>query len=174
MKLDIACGNAKPEGWTGIDICGLPGVDIVHDLRSIPWPIESESVCQARCSHYFEHVRRMHRPLFMGELWRVLEMGASVTMQTPLGLHRQFQDFTHEWPVFIESYHYFNLDWLRKNNIGHYIDMYGIRCNFRIVDALCGVETAFEAGTEEQKQFVARNYVCGGSDLIVTLEKLPL
>lgn len=174
MKLDIACGQRKQDGWTGVDICDLPGVDIVHDLTVAPWPIADDAADEVRCSHYFEHVPRLDRPRFMSEAWRVLKMGAAITLQTPLGLHRQFQDFSHTWPVFPESYFYFSREWLRANRIDHYISMYGIDCNFRVLETLVSATPDFENGTEEQRSFAAQNYVRGGSDLIVTLEKLPL
>lgn len=56
MKLDIACGANKKEGFTGIDIADVPSVDIVHDLNVYPWPIEDESVEEIWCSHYIEHI----------------------------------------------------------------------------------------------------------------------
>jgi predicted SAM-dependent methyltransferase len=174
LKLDIACGQAKMDGHIGIDIADLPGVDIRHDLCSCPWPIEAGSVSAARCSHFFEHVPRFTRPSFMSEVWRILAPHARVVFQTPLGLHRQFQDFSHCWPVFPESYLYFNRDWLNRNGLSHYVELYGINCNFRVLDAIVGATDDFNGGTHEQRSFAAQNYVRGGSDLIVTLEKLPL
>ncbi|UCH07499.1 MAG: hypothetical protein JSV55_00415, partial [Deltaproteobacteria bacterium] len=38
-NLDIGCGPAKADGFIGLDIRDLPGVDLVHDLNEIPWPI---------------------------------------------------------------------------------------------------------------------------------------
>ena len=174
MKLDIACGYAKEDGFKGIDICDLPGVDFVHDLSVHPWPIESGAVTEARCCHYFEHVARLERPRFMSEVWRVLADGARVTFQTPLGLHRQFQDFTHDWPVFPESYLYFDRSWLNRKGLGHYVGLYGIDCNFRTVDSLVGVSPEFECDDQAATSFAAQNYVRGGADLLVVLEKLPL
>ena len=56
MRLDIGCGHRKDEGWIGIDIQHLPGVDIVHDLNLHPWPVESESVEAAKAWHIVEHI----------------------------------------------------------------------------------------------------------------------
>jgi hypothetical protein len=57
VKLDIACGQAKKEGFIGVDIARLPGVDIVHDLEQFPWPFDDNSIEEARCSHYVEHTK---------------------------------------------------------------------------------------------------------------------
>jgi len=56
-KIDLACGNYKPEGYVGIDITTKDTVaDYAVDLQQYPWPIESDSVTEVRCSHYIEHI----------------------------------------------------------------------------------------------------------------------
>lgn len=62
MKLDIGCGASKPEGWTGIDVAKVPGVDIVHDLFQFKWPIPDDSVDEARCIHFVEHIPHREAP----------------------------------------------------------------------------------------------------------------
>ena len=39
--LDIGCGQSKTAGAVGIDILPGAGVDIVHDLNKLPWPLEA-------------------------------------------------------------------------------------------------------------------------------------
>jgi len=56
LKLDLACGNHKREGYIGIDIAETGEVDHVLDLEVFPWPIESESAEEINCSHYIEHI----------------------------------------------------------------------------------------------------------------------
>lgn len=56
LKLDLACGDNKREGFKGIDVAKTSSVDYVVDLQSFPWPIESESVEEINCSHYIEHI----------------------------------------------------------------------------------------------------------------------
>ena len=109
MKLDIACGHHKDLGWTGIDIQNVPGVDIVHDLNIHPWPVESDSVEQAKAWHIVEHIqpaavteKGTRKPFieFMDELWRVLKPGARVDIETPYGSSEGFlHDPTHCNPV---------------------------------------------------------------------------
>lgn len=56
-KIDLACGQSKKEGFFGIDVADVPGVDLVHDLTIYPWPIEDNSVDEIHCSHYIEHIK---------------------------------------------------------------------------------------------------------------------
>lgn len=131
IKLDIACGNDKPDGWIGLDLAPLPGVDLVHDVLSFPWPVESGSVGEARCKHFLEHVPAGLRVAFFNELHRVLAPGAGCTFITPLDAWRAAQDFSHEWPPIVPaSYLYYNREWRERVGIGHYAELYGITCEF--------------------------------------------
>ncbi len=51
VKLDLACGQNKQEGFTGIDIAG--NYDIKHDLLAVPWPIKpgTKAEHRATCGH---------------------------------------------------------------------------------------------------------------------------
>lgn len=57
LKLDLACGDNKREGYKGIDVAKTDSVDYVADLQQYPWPIESESAEEVNCSHYIEHIK---------------------------------------------------------------------------------------------------------------------
>jgi hypothetical protein len=175
MRLDIACGQNKMSGWTGIDIADCPGVDIRHDLRSTPWPIDSGSVEQAWCCHYFEHVPRLERPAFMSELWRVLVVGGLAIFQTPLDLPRQFQDFSHEWPVVPASFGYFNRHVLAMWGVGHYVALYGVECNFEIMQQqLAGREAVVEIDVAAAINGEHPDLPHGAWDLVTWLRKIPL
>lgn len=96
INLDIACGENKNKGFVGIDIRPLPGVDIVHDLESFPWPVESESVRLAIASHIVEHIKPWFSVDFMNEVWRVLIPNGEFLIATPYPGSRGFwQDPTH-------------------------------------------------------------------------------
>lgn len=96
IKLDIACGANKQEGFTGIDIRPLKGVDIVHDLEKFPWPVESNSVTIAIASHFLEHVKPWLSIDLMNEVWRVLCVGGTFAAVVPYPGSRGFwQDPTH-------------------------------------------------------------------------------
>jgi predicted SAM-dependent methyltransferase len=173
MKLDIACGQSKAPGFTGIDIAALPGVDIRYDLRHFPWPIADASVEEAYCSHYLEHVPRLERPHFFNEVYRILKPEAGIVLVTPLDLMRQCQDFTHEWPpIFPESYAYLDREWRESKGLSHYEDLYGIRCDFKLY--ACRVRMGDDRVLDIDPQAVyllGRQYALMTSDLIIVLQK---
>ncbi len=104
-KLDIACGHHKDLGYIGIDIQKLPGIDIVHDINIHPWPIEENSIDEAKAWHIIEHIppvcvtekgTRFPFIEFMNECWRVLKVGGRIDIETPYGSSDGFvHDPTH-------------------------------------------------------------------------------
>lgn len=56
IKLDIGCGANKQDGFVGMDVRDLPGVDIVQNLEQFPWLLPDESVSFAVASHVLEHI----------------------------------------------------------------------------------------------------------------------
>ena len=96
MKLDIGCGQNKQEGFVGMDYRELPGVDIVHDLESFPWPVDSGVVHTAVASHVLEHIKPWFSITFMDEIWRILQPGGTFAAAVPYPGSRGFwQDPTH-------------------------------------------------------------------------------
>ena len=105
ISLDIACGAHKQPGWTGMDILPLPGVDIIHDLNSHPWPLPDECANRAMASHIVEHIppvaigpQGTWFPFieFMNEVWRVLKFDAEFAIACPHGYSPGYlQDPTH-------------------------------------------------------------------------------
>lgn len=98
IRLDIGCGASKKPTWVGIDMLALPGVDIVHDLESTPWPLPDNCVLMATASHVLEHINPV-KGIFidvMNEIWRVLKPGAQFAFVVPYaGSHGYYQDPTH-------------------------------------------------------------------------------
>lgn len=74
LKLDLACGDAKREGFAGIDIAKTNSTDYVVDLQQFPWPIESESADEINCSHYIEHIPHTN---YKAELNNILDKSNS-------------------------------------------------------------------------------------------------
>lgn len=128
MKLDIACGAHKQEGYFGIDIADIPGVDRVMDVLQLPWDFLDSSVEEVYCAHFFEHIPAKLRPKFMDEVWRICKPGAKVTIICPhWDSVRAIQDFTHEWPpVAAESFLYFSAAVRKSSGLEHM----GIKCDF--------------------------------------------
>lgn len=123
MRLDIGCGRHKDQGWVGMDIQALDGVDIVHDLNVHPWPVESESVEAAKAWHIVEHIppvavteRGTRRPFleFMDEAWRVMRVGGRLDVETPYGSSDGFlHDPTHCNPCDELTFEHFDPDFRR-------------------------------------------------------------
>lgn len=113
FRLDIGCGSNKNSGFVGIDILPLPGVDIVHDLETFPWPIEDESVIMATASHVLEHINP-HKGVFidfMNEVWRVMKPYGQFAFVVPHGESPGYiQDPTHCNPMNETTMHYFDPD----------------------------------------------------------------
>lgn len=96
MFLDIGCGDAKPAGFTGMDKRKLEGVDIVHDIRVIPWPIEDEVCDVVICNHVLEHINPECVMDIMNEIWRITKVNGKLFVGLPYaGSDRFWQDPTH-------------------------------------------------------------------------------
>jgi hypothetical protein len=130
LKLDLACGVRKREGFTGVDYSRDVGADVVLDLRQMPWPWADGSVAEVHCAHFFEHLTGAERMRFMDELYRVMQVGAVATLIVPHGRSDgAAQDPTHEWPPVLEaSFNYFNRARREEMFVGHY----PIVCDFDI------------------------------------------
>jgi len=117
VKLDLGCGKNKREGFTGVDSRQFDGVDVVHDLSSIPWPWENDSVEEVHCSHFVEHLTAPQRIDFANELCRVLKKGAKAFVITPHWCSaRAYGDMTHQWPPVSEWWFlYLNKAWRDAN-----------------------------------------------------------
>src|ERR1700761_8728573 len=79
LKLSLACGQRKPEGFMGVDIAPAEGVDFVQDLFQFPWTqFADNSVDEIECSHFVEHIPHgdgYHDPFFQffDEIHRILK-----------------------------------------------------------------------------------------------------
>ncbi len=120
IRLDIACGANKRQGWTGIDVRDLDGVDIVHDLEEYPWPLPDECVLAAICSHYVEHINPVKFGFirFMDEVWRIMKPGGQLMIVTPHARSVGFpQDPTHCNPCNENTFDYFDPEGPRSGGI---------------------------------------------------------
>jgi SAM-dependent methyltransferase len=104
--LDIGCGNNKMKGAIGIDRVPLPGVDIVHDLNSFPYPFEQNMFDEIYATHIIEHLGSITQA--MEELYRIAKPNAKVTIITPhYSDFQSWNDPTHKWHLTTYSFRYF-------------------------------------------------------------------
>ena len=87
IKLDLGCGSNQQEGFINLDCRQLPGVDIVHDVETLPWPVPSECVSLVLARHIVEHINPAKGGFikFMDECWRVLKYDGQLLISTPYG-----------------------------------------------------------------------------------------
>lgn len=102
LKLDMGCGRRVPEhptrlqGFTGVDIAKIEGVDIVHDLTKTPYPFEDQSVEEIYTSHFIEHLTGEEQMRFFNECYRILKPGGRISCIAPYySSMRCWQDPTH-------------------------------------------------------------------------------
>ncbi len=165
IKLDIACGQNKREGFKGVDIAPGKGVDFVHDLEKYPWPFADNSVEEANISHYVEHVRDLIK--FMNELHRIMKPGAQCSIVSPYySSMRAWQDPTHVRAISEATFLYFNQKWLSDNKLDHY----GVKADF---DFSYGYAFYPEWAnrSEEARAFAVKHYNNVVSDIQVALVK---
>lgn len=95
MKLDIGCGNSKPEGFVGIDIRPTSAADIVCDItQHIPLPDGCAE--EVRLSHVMEHIAECDAAIY--EINRVCKPGAIIKIIVPDVQHETFHMPTHCQP----------------------------------------------------------------------------
>jgi ubiquinone/menaquinone biosynthesis C-methylase UbiE len=165
IKLDIACGERKAEGFVGIDLSALAGVDIVHDLERFPWPVEADSVEEARVSHYIEHTRDLIA--FMNELHRVLQRGAKCVIVAPYYNSIQaWQDPTHTRAISEATFLYFNAEQRQRMGVWHY----PITCDFDFTVAF-GFHPEWINRPAAEREFARRHYTNVVGEIQATLTK---
>ncbi len=189
IKLDIACGQRKQEGFVGMDIAKCEGVDIVHNLNNYPWPVGDNSVSEAHCSHYVEHIPlaywnpgNTYSPemknaksvdalcKYFEEVHRILVPGGKLTIIAPYyNNQRCWQDPTHRRAICDSTFYYVSKDWRKANGLDHY----GMSCDFDAVWGY-GMDPCLEGRNEEYRAFAVRHYTNVISDIHAHLTKKKL
>jgi len=104
--LDIGCGKKKTEGAVGIDRVALPGVDVIHDLNSFPYPFADNLFDEIYATHIIEHLDSITK--VMEELHRIAKPDAKVIIITPhYSDFQSWNDPTHKWHLTTYSFRYF-------------------------------------------------------------------
>ncbi len=117
IKLHLGCGKSALPGHMGVDISPQPGVSVVCDLSSRPWPFEDSSVERCVLFNLLEHLP--DTILVMEELWRVTKPGGIVHIQVPYyNSAGAFQDPTHVKFFTERTFEYFTVD--GATELSHY------------------------------------------------------
>ena len=95
IKLDLGCGATKQQGWVGLDRRAVKGVDLVHDIETLPWPLPDDCAVTVLCSQLLQYVDPRRFFDVMGEVHRVCRHDAQVQVSVPYaGSEGAFQDPT--------------------------------------------------------------------------------
>lgn len=124
MKIDFGCGLNKKEGYIGVDLRRVEGVDFVCDIEKERLPFDTESVDEIYTSHTLEHISNIIG--CMNEFFRVLKWGGKLKVIVPdFKCVAAYQDPTHVRFWTEESMKYFCGEFLKKYQLD-----YGIICCF--------------------------------------------
>ena len=84
LRIDLGCGQDKQAGFISIDKRSLPGVDIVHDLEDLPYPIPENSITLIKAGHVVEKINPLNQGFlkFMDEMWRMLKYDGQLLIST--------------------------------------------------------------------------------------------
>jgi SAM-dependent methyltransferase len=111
LWLDAGCGSAKQPNCVGMDKRSLPGVDVVHDIETTPWPFTKETFDRIIMSHVMEHINPSVSVDVMNEMWRIMKPDGVLMLSMPYaGSFGHWQDPTHIKPWNEATCHYFDPD----------------------------------------------------------------
>jgi ubiquinone/menaquinone biosynthesis C-methylase UbiE len=107
LKIDIGCGTNKKNGFKGLDILPLPGVDYIANLEEGLGFLQDNSVDEFFTAHFLEHINNFE--LMMAEIHRTLKPGGICTVFVPHFSNPYFySDYTHKRFFGLYSFDYFS------------------------------------------------------------------
>ena len=173
-RIDLACGQSKREGFFGVDIADVDGVDLVCDLTNFPWPFDDDTIEEVFCSHYVEHTYPVGGPhdgliALMNELHRICKPDAKVEIIHPYAQSkRAFQDPTHTRYINEATWWYFNREWREQQKLDHY----PITADFAVEGISNGWYPGWELRSDISRQEHAERSWNVITDLAVTLKAI--
>jgi hypothetical protein len=188
LKLSLACGDRKPDGFKGVDLVKTSATDYVFDLLKFPWTaFKDNSVDEIECSHFVEHIPHgdgYHDLFFQffDEMHRILKpaefspdnpnipLRGFATIVTPYySSMRAWQDPTHQRAISEASYLYLNKKWREDNKLDHY----DVHCDFDFTYGY-SMQPEWQNRNQETQMFAVQHYINVVNDLQVQLVKRQL
>lgn len=185
IKLSIACGDNKPEGFLGVDVVKTSSTDYVFDVLKFPWKqFKDNSVDEIECSNFVEHIPHIDSRddvffKFFDELYRILKpvefdpanpnvpiKGFANIVCPYYSSMRAWQDPTHQRAISEASFLYLNKQWRIDNKLDHY----PVSCDFDFSYGY-SVTPEWQNRSEESRAFAIRHYINVVSDIQVILSK---
>ncbi len=119
-KLNIGCGNHILSGWINLDISALPGVEVVHNIESLPLPFPDGKFEEVLCQDVLEHVEYI--PV-LREILRTMKKDGSLTIRVPhFTSKHNFMDPTHKKMFSINTFDFFVKGSSEQDSRGYYFD----------------------------------------------------
>ncbi len=187
LRLSLACGSRKPEGFKGVDIVKTDATDYVQNLLEFPWSqFADNSVDEIECSHFVEHIPHgdgFNDPFFQffDEVYRILKpaefdpnnpnipIKGFMNVSSPYySSMRAWQDPTHQRAISEASFLYLNKQW----RIDNLLDHYPVSCDFDFSYGYA-ITPEWQARAQDAQGFAVRNYINAVSDIQVLLTKRP-
>jgi len=98
IKIDIACGRNKKEGFIGLDIDKNSDADIIADAVCLP--IKNSSIDEINSSHFLEHLYPEEAQKFFDEIYRVLKINGKANLKVDRDWYKRkllSKDPTHKY-----------------------------------------------------------------------------
>jgi hypothetical protein len=185
IKLDLGCGPNPREGFVGVDTLNFGKDSITKcNLGEKHWPFEDNSVSEAQCFHFLEHLTNLNdkweRVNFFNELWRVMvpveyNAGAPVKGFCKLVMphwasNRYYGDPTHKEPFGEMGICYLDPVW-RKANAPHTDSEFSphmYNCHWAVTYDY-NLHPEMAGRNDEYRQFAVKFFKEAATDLVLTL-----
>lgn len=187
LKLSLACGGHKPEGFKGVDIIKTKSADYIQDLLKFPWSqFADNSVDEIECSNFVEHIPHgdsYNDPFFQffDEIYRILKPATYDPENPNIPLSgfarivcpyyssmRAWQDPTHQRAISEASFLYLNKQWRIDNKLDHY----PISCDFDFNYGYI-LSPEWQSRSQEAQTFAIQHYINVVTDIQVQITKRP-
>lgn len=187
IKLDLACGDRKQDGFLGVDVEKTDSTDYVFNLLEFPWPFKDNSVDELTTSHFIEHIPMAYWndgnrlsilpekgsvelfEKFFEECWRILKPGGKFSITAPYySSMRCWQDPTHRRAITDATFLYFNKDWREFNKLVHC----HTKASFTILNSGYNIDPDIYSRPDEYKAVAIKNKINTVNDIIITLQKI--
>ncbi|MBI4669803.1 MAG: methyltransferase domain-containing protein [Elusimicrobia bacterium] len=105
--LNLGCGSEILDDHINVDIAPLNGVDVVHDLKQLPWPFKDSTFETILAKHILEHFAA---PIaILDEIWRIAKPQARITIRVPYWNSMDYaSDPTHIHPFHQTTFEFFD------------------------------------------------------------------
>lgn len=177
VKLNLACGNNRREGYVGVDLHKTDAVDVQQDLLKFPWAFEDNSIYEIFCSHFVEHIPiqlpdgQYGMNAFMEECYRILMPGGTMHIVAPYYTSvRAWQDPTHCRAITELTFQYYSQKFAKAIGVDHYI----AKCNFEPISKTYALNPEWEAKSEEAREWARKHYYNVVADISFVIRKAEL